>query len=213
MLQISLRRFSTGVPVRRETVSGALRFRGPRRERAVVFDVLGLVEHAAVELARPILVDVDSEQVIRGDEDIDVFGAREPACAPASFRRRRRRISPRRTLEFGRPVVDERGGTDQQARARCARGCEPRCEKGDELHGFAQAHLVGEDARTPVGERVHPVDSFALIGRNVVVNQEGTARGFASDARNRSRYDSNEGERSAEWRVRRGRTPAMREAR
>ena len=69
----------------------------------------------------------------------------------------------RELFGFGRPVRDDRGGGDDERGF--ARGFPvERGEVGEGLQGFAEAHVIGEDAvQAVVGEKLEPAETIELI--------------------------------------------------
>ncbi len=66
----------------------------------------------------------------------------------------------REFLAFGGPIVHQGGGADDEGRS----APPPRFDEGEQLHGFAQAHLVGEDAaESLVPERGKPLEALHLV--------------------------------------------------
>ena len=65
---------------------------------------------------------------------------------------------------FGGPVRDDRGGCDDERGF--ARGfLVERGKVGEGLQGFAEAHVIGEDAvQAVVGEKLEPAETIELIG-------------------------------------------------
>ena len=146
----------------------------------MVLDVLRLVERAAVERACGEVVGVDAQQIVRRDQHVAATPiARELAFAPvavAGSGSDAHALAFRahdgadvegggEALELGHPVVHERRGADDEARPDRARLALPRQQERDELHGLAEAHLVGQDAaQIALGQRAHPAQAFYLVG-------------------------------------------------
>ena len=65
---------------------------------------------------------------------------------------------------FGLPVVHQRRGAHDQVRSHRARLVAPRHQQRQQLHGFAQSHLVGQDAaESLVAHRVQPAEPLDLV--------------------------------------------------
>ncbi|MNT23177.1 hypothetical protein D3C72_1585890 [compost metagenome] len=73
--------------------------------------------------------------------------------------------SGRHARGFGLPVEEQRGGQHDQGGAGQAPGLFFKQYMGQRLRGFAQAHVVGQDAAQALGAQVlQPCQAFQLIG-------------------------------------------------
>jgi hypothetical protein len=85
----------------------------------------------------------------------------------------------RESLGLAFPVADERCGHDEQGRR--AAGCLllPTKERGEDLDGFSQAHVVGEaGAEAGAGAEPEPVEPLRLIGPQGGAQSGGRRGGF-----------------------------------
>ena len=144
----------------RETVLGREHLDRPRRERLLVFDVLGLIEHDAEEALVGIVLHVATQEVIARDQDL-VPGLGQDAAALWGRAGHHGHVHLRGKLgKLRLPVVDERGGANDEGPPAAA----ARKQKGDQLGRLAEAHLVGEDAaKSHVRERREPLEALALV--------------------------------------------------
>ena len=130
-----------------------------------VLDVLGLVEDHAREPRLGVLGHVALHKVVGGHEHV--------ALGRPGDRHAARGLGPRhggnlelrcKPLEFGDPVVDERGRRHHERGARVARllaGHDVR----DGLEGLAQAHVVGQDSAEPQAlQGLQPAEALDLVG-------------------------------------------------
>ena len=143
---------------------GGLEFAGVLRgERLGVFDILGLVEDEQVPVLFGEQLEIAGEQRIGGEDDVGLFDLAEQGGALQSLEDEHLELG-REFRGFIGPVGDDRGGSDDerwQAGFFCALGG----EVGEGLDGFAEAHVVGEDAVEAVGgEELEPAVAFRLIG-------------------------------------------------
>ncbi len=70
----------------------------------------------------------------------------------------------REALQLDLPVFNERGRDDDEVRRTHSLRLSFQ-EKGDHLHGLAQAHVVGQAAaETKLGEESEPLEAVRLIG-------------------------------------------------
>mmetsp|Transcript_25828 Transcript_25828/g.76662 ORF Transcript_25828/g.76662 Transcript_25828/m.76662 type:complete len:275 (+) Transcript_25828:1459-2283(+) len=136
-------------------------------------DRVRLVEHAAPPLpaAEPAPVHhvglaLPLEVRVRGQDNIEALRVqvrlhRVPLRARAVVLCGAKRRAPRG--ELARPVVQHRRGSHDKVRARTV-GLVQRREQCDNLHGLAEAHLVGEDAsQAKVVHHPEPVEPDHLV--------------------------------------------------
>ena len=123
---------------------GERRGRGPRDERDVVVHVVPL--RGAARHLRP----------------ADPIEQRPPfRLAPGHHGHAQSRREP---PAFGLPVVHQRRGAHDQIRSHRTRLVAPRHQQRQQLHGFAQPHLVGQDAAESfVAHRVQPAEPLDLV--------------------------------------------------
>ena len=145
---------------------GAHPFGGFGHLGRLVLDVLGLVERAAEEFHLRELFHVDTQNVVAGDHHVGLAGGRaRPLRRTMRFGAGQRGDAHlrREPLEFSRPVVDQgRRAHDQAGRARLVAATQ---KPADQLHRFAQAHFVGQDASEAAArEQRQPGEPFHLVG-------------------------------------------------
>ena len=145
----------------------------------MVFDVLRLVERHQREMAGCIIVHVATQQIVGGDHHVGAVvrrgairrstvvllrlrGHRRDGLASLRFRTGddlHCQIA-REFLAFRGPVVDERCRADDKRRTAPL----ARFDEREQLHGFAETHLVGEDAaETFVPQGGQPLEALHLV--------------------------------------------------
>ena len=122
-----------------------------RRLRRGVLDLLRLVEEDMAEMLLLVEVDVTAQHVVRRDDDVGVLQSGRKSrlafrlCAGDDG-----------SLELGRELFDFFEPVVHQRRRRDDEGGRPpflavREQKGDDLQGLAESHVVGEDAAQAIG--------------------------------------------------------------
>jgi len=129
-----------------------------------VLDILGFVEDEEVEGLTLEDFLIARQEGIAGDDEVEAGGAFEMLLAVAAVGDVD--AQPRgEALGFGAPVGHEAGGRDDEAGEVGAAGFLFEDEMGENLDGFAQAHVVGEDAAEGVfAKELEPGEAVELIG-------------------------------------------------
>ena len=132
----------------------------------VVLDELGLVQHEHVPVERGVLVELQAEQRVGGDDDGGVADRRRPGrCRRRAWVSRMVRTATPGAKRSGLPVPvlhDAGGGDDQEPGVGI--GLQHVQEQRQGLDGLAQAHVVGEDAAQAVGvQERQPVQALLLV--------------------------------------------------
>ena len=129
-----------------------------------VLDRLRLVQDHVIEGDLAQLDDVGPEGPVGGDDQVVVgeLVAGGVAVRPGVVEDPEPRAE---LLGLGLPVEDQRPGDDDQARPPREPPGPPALEQGEDLHGLAQAHVVGQDAaEVELLEVFEPAQALALVG-------------------------------------------------
>ena len=144
-----------------------------------VLDVLGLVRHHARELYPGEKLLVAGEGAVAGDQEIGPrqFSGGRQAAGAVMHRHAQARGEPR---GLPAPVLEQRGGTDDERRAdRCRVRAMGRGEEGERLQGLPQAHLVREDPAEALAVQVpQPRHPEPLVRAQQRVEAGGHRRGL-----------------------------------
>ncbi len=120
-----------------------LRLSGPR-----VLDVLCLVEHHPIPLLARQLGGVPGQERVSGDHQIrirDGFVQFRTRCAAGTVVHRYPQIRGE-SLGLALPVADDRHGAHEQRRSSSVSALALMHKQGQHLHGFPQAHVVGQNS-------------------------------------------------------------------
>ena len=134
------------------------------RLRRGVFDLLRLVEEDMAEMLLFVEVDVAAQHVVRRDDDVGVLESGRKSRLAFRFC-----AGDDGSFELGRelfnlfePVVHQRRRRDDEGGRLSLLAV--REQKGDDLQGLAESHVVGEDAAEPIGgERREPREARLLV--------------------------------------------------
>ena len=129
-----------------------------------VFDVLGLVQHAAVKFLLRVVPDVLPQQLIGRDPHIRVCPV--PQGLPLGGGAKDQPVGQLggEFCQLLAPVVDQRGGADHQRGFSCG-FLGNRCQKRDDLQRLAKAHFVRQNAAKAVAfQGFQPLKAGFLIG-------------------------------------------------
>ena len=140
---------------------------GPGGDGLGVFDLLRLVQDDEVEGDTGQLVDVPPDQRIAGDQGVrrvrGGLAEQDLALGLAALHQGDGKLRGK-AAELVDPVVHQRPGGDDQAGQAVRQVVHP-FDRRDGLDGFAQAHVVGQDAAHVQGVQGHdPVVSPHLVG-------------------------------------------------
>ncbi|MNW50949.1 hypothetical protein D3C74_284160 [compost metagenome] len=146
--------------MRRTELHHALRLLG-----AIIFDILGFVQHDRRPIRRPEFLGISTSQLIRCQDDVACLVLLQEALvavavAPMMHVQAQSRS---KTGELALPVAQQRGWANDQAFSPRLRGVIQ--QHGDDLDRFSQAHIVGQQGAEP--ELAHcgqPLVSPLLIG-------------------------------------------------
>ena len=147
-----------------ETAAGAQRAQSPGVLRAAVLDVLGLVGDDAAELHPREEFAVAGERAVTRDDQIAAGERRLVGGAPAAVVHDRPQLG-REPGTLAAPVLEERGGGNHQGGIDGGGRRRAGTEEGEGLQGFAEPHLVGEDATEIMAMEVpEPGGAKLLVG-------------------------------------------------
>ncbi|MNZ70225.1 hypothetical protein D3C78_885560 [compost metagenome] len=129
-----------------------------------VLDVLRFVEDQQVVLVLAELFRVPWQQRVGGEDQVVLLDLGEVAAAAGAMQGQHAQVGGE---AFGlvQPVGDQAGRHHHQRRRGQAAGLLFQQHMGQRLQGFAQAHVVGEDAAgVHLTQRLHPAQAFVLVG-------------------------------------------------
>lgn len=131
----------------------------------VILDVLGLVEDDGGEVVLVVVVDVAAQEGIGGEDEVGGLNLIPEGMALGAAEGKGFELGGE-AVGFLDPVLHEAGGTDDEGGGFAvgfATSLELQPCEG--LQGFAEPHLVGEEAAELVlFKEAQPIDAFALVG-------------------------------------------------
>ena len=142
-----------------------------------VFHALCLIQYGKAQGDVPQVLNIAPQKRIAGQHHVhrrvalDLLDGAAPFLPRSAHHAHHHRVV--KTLEFGQPVIGQRRGGDDHA-LHHAVPAPGRRQRRDDLHRFAQAHLVGQNAaHARLVERQDPCAPALLIGRELAPQAAG----------------------------------------